>query len=780
MKYLLSLLLALCFQIAFAQHKYTISGSVRDAKTGESMIGVMVSVKELPQIGVTTNSYGFYSLSLKEGQYTFRYRFTGNNEKDTTIQLQKNITLNIELEEKVQQLDEVVVAAEAADKNVTSSQMSVEKINMKEIASIPVFLGEKDIFKTIQLLPGIKGVSEANTSFYVRGGGADQNLILLDEATVYNPAHLLGFFSIFNSDAIKDVTIYKGGIPAEYGGRISSAIDVKMNDGNNKKFTATGGVGLIASRLTLEGPIVKNKGSFIISGRRTYADLFLKLFGPANLKNTSLYFYDLNIKANYQLGKRDRIYLSGYFGRDVLGLNNNSNRSTSTNWGNTTGTFRWNHLFSDKLFLNSSFIFSDYAYNIALGSGDAQFTITSGIRDFSIKEDFQYYINQKHTVKFGVSSIYHTFIPGEVTTGTASSTGRTPLNRTIERKHTLESGIYISDNYTLTKRLTINYGIRYSLFNALGPGTVYSYDAGGNIIDSSIYSNNQNIKTYMGFEPRLSFVFILNSSSSIKGSYNRIYQYMHLLSNTTSSTPVDLWIPCSQIVKPQIGDQVALGYFKNLHNNMFETSVEVYYKYMQNQIDYKDGADLRFNTTVESQLYFGQGWAYGAEFLVRKKYGKLTGWVGYTLSRTLRQFDSINHGNMYPAKQDIINSISVVGIYQLSKKITLSATWVYNTGFAVTFPSGKYTINGQVYNLYTERNGYRMPAYHRMDVGLTWQRKKTEKFESSWNFSIYNVYARENAYSITFQQDPNDPTKSQAVQLSLFRFVPAITYNFKF
>ena len=766
-------------QAIIAQNTFTISGNVNDSKTGESMIGVVVSVKELPSIGTTTNAYGFYSLSLKEGKYTFRYRFTGDNEKDSTIQLNRNIKLNIEMAEKIQVLDEVVISSEAIDRNVSSTQMSVEKINVKEITSIPVFLGEKDIFKTIQLLPGIKGVTEANTNFYVRGGGADQNLILLDEATVYNPAHLLGFFSVFNSDAIKDVTIYKGGIPAEYGGRISSAIDIKMNDGNNKKFTATGGVGLISSRLTIEAPIVKNKGSFIISGRRTYADLFLKL-GPAALRNTSLYFYDLNVKANYQLSNKDRVYLSGYFGRDNLGLNSNNNRSTSNNWGNTTATLRWNHIFNSKLFLNSSFIFSDYAYNIALGNGDAQFTITSGIRDYSLKEDFQYYISQKHTLKFGASSIYHTFIPGEVTTGTASTTGRTPLSRTLERKYTLESGIYISDKYAVNNRLTLDYGLRYSLFNALGPGTVYSYDASGNITDSSTYKNNQNIKTYMGVEPRVSFVYLLNSSSSIKGSYNRIYQYMHLLSNTTSSTPVDLWIPCSQMVKPQIGDQVALGYFKNLHNNMYESSVEVYYKYMQNQIDYKDGADLRFNTTVESQLYFGQGWAYGAEFLLKKKYGKLTGWIGYTLARTLRQFDSINHGNMYPAKQDIINSISVVGIYKLNDKFTISATWVYSTGFAVTFPSGKYTINGQVYNLYSERNGYRLPDYHRLDVGLTWQRKKTEKYESSWNFSIYNVYARENAYSISFQQDPNDPTKSQAVQLSLFRFVPAITYNFKF
>lgn len=780
-------ILAVLFSIfvfnSIAQNNFTISGTMRDSKTGESMIGAVVIVKELSGIGVITNGYGFYSLSVNEGKYTFSYRYTGYEQKDTLIDLHKNVKLNIDLEEKVTSLHEVEVASEAANKNVTSPQMSVQKINVKEISSIPVFLGERDILKTIQLLPGIKGITEGNSGFYVRGGGLDQNLILLDEANVYNPAHLLGFFSIFNSDAIKDVTIYKGGIPAEYGGRISSVLDIKMNDGDNKQFKTTGGIGLIASRLTFEGPIVKNKGSFMVSARRTYADLFLKILGPANVKNSQLYFYDLNLKGNYELGSKDRIFLSGYLGRDNFTFNNNSNsnRNFGIDWGNTTLTLRENHLFSSKLFLNSSFIYSNYSNNITLGSGDAQFLITTGIRDFSLKEGFEYFLNPKNTLKFGDEIIFHTYRPGEVTINSASATIRPSLlNRTIERKHALENGLYISDEYAISKKINITFGVRYSLFTDLGASTVYSYDAEGKIVDSTIYSTNQPIKTYSGIEPRASVAYIINDLSSVKLSYNHINQYMHLLSNATAETPVDLWIPSSPIVKPQIGDQEAIGYFRNFKQNTYETSVEIYYKNMQNQIDYKPGADLRFNKTVESQLLFGTGWAYGVEFYVKKKYGKLNGWLGYTYSRTLRKFDGIDNGNPFPARQDVIHDVSIVGMYDYSKKLTFSATWVYYTGSAITFPSGKYSIDGRVYSLITQRNGYRMPAYHRLDAGVTWITKKTAKREASWNFSVYNIYARENAFSISFQQDPNDPNKTQAIQLSLFRFVPAITYNFKF
>ncbi len=783
MRFITTIIFFLFACSSFAQNKFTISGTMRDSKTGESMIGAVIGVKELPGTGVITNGYGFYSLSLAEGKYAFTYRYTGYEQKDTVIDLRKNVVLNIDLEEKLISLHEVEISSEAANKNVTSPQMSVQKLNVKEISSIPVFLGERDILKTIQLLPGIKGITEGNSGFYVRGGGLDQNLILLDEANVYNPAHLLGFFSIFNSDAIKDVTIYKGGIPAEYGGRISSVLDIKMNDGDNKKFKTTGGIGLIASRLTFEGPIVKNKGSFMVSARRTYADLFLKIVGPAEVKNSQLYFYDLNAKGNYELGAKDRIFLSSYLGRDNFTFvnNTNSNRNFGIDWGNTTVTLRENHLFNSKLFLNSSFIYSNYSNNITLGSGDAQFQVTTGIRDFSLKEGFEYFMNPKNMLKFGAEVTFHTYRPGEVTINSSSASIRPSLlNRTIERKHALENGFYFSDEVAVSPKINITAGVRYSLFTDLGAGTVYSYDAEGNVSDSTIYSTNQSIKTYSGIEPRVTFAYVINEKSSVKASYNHINQYMHLLSNATAETPVDLWIPSSPLVKPQIGDQEAIGYFRNFKQNMYESSVEIYYKNMQNQIDYKPGADLRFNKTVESQLLFGKGWAYGVEFFLKKKYGKLNGWLGYTYSRTLREFDGIDNGSSFPARQDVIHDVSVVGIYDYNKKWTFSAAWVYYTGSAVTFPSGKYTIDGRVYSLITQRNGYRMPPYHRLDVGVTLTTKKTAKREASWNFSVYNVYARENAFSISFEKDPNDPTKTQAIQLSLFRFVPAITYNFKF
>ncbi len=777
------LTLMICFQCIYAQKNFSISGTVRDKKTGEVMIGSAITVKEIPDVGAATNAYGFFSLSVAEGTYIFAFHYTGYEEKDTVIDLHQNVKLEIEITEKIVDLHTFVLNSEAANKNVTSPEMSVQKVNVKEISTIPVFLGERDILKTIQLLPGIKGVTEGNSGFYVRGGGIDQNLILLDEANVYNPAHLLGFFSIFNSDAIKDVTIYKGGIPAQYGGRISSVLDIKMIDGDNKKYTVTGGVGIIASRLTFEGPIKKGKGSFVISGRRTYADLFLKAFGPSNLKNTQLYFYDFNVKANYELGARDRIYISGYFGRDAFNFNNNTNTNQNfgINWGNTTATLRENHLFSDKLFLNSSLVYSDYSNNITLGAGDAQFQVVTGIRDVSWKEGFELYANSKNTLKFGTEETFHTFRPGEVTVNTASTIlPRTLLRNTLGRKYGIESGIYISDEWKVSKRVTLNYGMRYSLFSDLGPGTTYTYDSSLNIIDSATYNNNQVIKTYGGLEPRASIVYVLNEKSSIKASYNRIYQYIQLLSNSTVQTPVDLWVPSSNNVKPQLGDQVALGYFRNFKNNSYETSVEVYYKNMQNQIDYIPGSNLLFNKNIESQLLYGRGYAYGAEFFVKKKYGALTGWIGYTFSRTLRVFQDIDNGTPYPAKQDIIHDVSVVGMYEINKKWSLSSTFVYYTGYAVTFPSGKYQINGVVYSEYTDRNGYRMPAYNRLDFGATYTIVKNEKKECSWNFSVYNVYARENAFSIYFQQDPTDPTKTQAVQLSLFRFVPAITYNFKF
>ena len=764
----------LAFYHGFAQNKVTLSGIVKEAKTGETLINAIIKVKELPGTGAVTNEYGFYSLSIAPGKYTLIISYVGFVSKNIEINLNTTQKLNIELSDDSRDLKEVVVTAEKANSNVSNTKMGTVHLDVREANKVPVIFGEKDIIKTMTLMPGVITLGEGNTGFYVRGGGADQNLILLDEATVYNPSHLLGFFSIFNSDAIKDVNLYKGSIPAEYGGRVSSVMDVRMNDGNDKKFGVNGGIGLIASRLTVEGPLGSENGSFIVSGRRTYADLFLKLSGNSQLASSSLYFYDLNAKANYKFGEKDRVYLSGYFGRDAF----SSANLISTDWGNATGTLRWNHLFTDKLFLNSSFIASNYSYNNSRTFGANSYNINSGIRDYSLKEDFHYYINPENNLKFGLQSTYHTFVPATISGDLNALSGK--IN-SIPNKYSWENAAYISDEFGVGSRWKMNLGLRFSSFSLLGNGhEVYTYDHNGVATDSANYASNTFIHTYYGLEPRVGITYLINDESSLKASYFYNQQYLHLLSNSTISTPNDLWVPSSNNVKPQQAQQYSIGYFRNLHDNDFEFSVETYYKNLYNQIDYRTGADLTFNPNVEQQLIYGTGKAYGAEFFLRKKTGKLTGWVSYTLSRTLRNFDDIYNGATFPARQDRIHTISVVGIYELNKKWSFSATFVYYTGNAVTFPSGKYEVNGILLDYYTERNGYRMPAYHRLDISATCITKKTDKFESNLNFSIFNVYAHENAYFIYFQKDPNNANNTQAVQVSLFKFVPSITYNFKF
>ena len=751
----------------------TISGFVRDAKSGETLTGAVIFPKENPSVGIATNSYGYFSLTLVTGKYTLIVQFLGYKTKSVPLELTGNVQLSFDMEEESIALKEVQITGEKNNVNVVQSEL-ISKINVREIQNIPVILGEKDILKTIQLLPGVTPAGEGNAGFFVRGGGVDQNLILLDEAPVYNPSHLLGFFSTFNSDAIKDITLYKGGFPAEYGGRLSSVVDIKMNEGNNKKFHLSGGVGIIASRLAIEGPLFKSRGSFMIAARRTYADLFLKLLPRHGVDSTAskstLYFYDLNMKANYQLSDKDKIYFSCYLGRDNFNLGG----ALGLNWGNITATSRWNHIINDKLFSNTSLIFNQYSYKFNIEVGSVTMRVLSEIKDWNLKEDLHFYLNSKNTIKFGFNSIYHTFVPSKV-----DSTAFFRI-RSMDNRYALENAFYISDEQTISNHLKVSYGVRYSLFSSIGPGTVYTYDQVSDVIDSATYSKGKIFNTFGGFEPRLLINYIINDSVSIKASYARSRQYIHLLSNTTSTTPFDLWVPSNINIRPEIADQFTLGYFRNFSDNMLETSVEVYYKSMRNQIDYRNGANLILNNKVEAQLVFGKGWGYGAEFLIRKKYGKLTGWISYTLSKTKRQFPDINSGNVFLAKQDRPSNLAIVGMFEFNPKLTFSATWIYISGNVVTFPSGRYLIDGNIVPYYTERNGYRMPDYHRLDIGLTWQRKKTERFESNWNFSVYNVYGRSNAYAINFQQDPNDPTKMQAVQLSLFRFVPAITYNFRF
>ncbi|QBA20951.1 TonB-dependent receptor [Chryseobacterium indologenes] len=763
---------ALCFStLAMAQQTYSVSGTVKDKKNGELLIGVSVKVSEDPSINVVANEYGFYSLSLPEGNYTLIISYPGYQDFEQKINVDQNIKLDLPLlpSESVEKaIDEVVITGIKKDKNLTSAQMGAETLSIKNIEKLPVLFGEKDVMKTIQLLPGIKSNGEGSSGFSVRGGATDQNLILLDEAPVYNASHLLGFFSTFNSDALKDASIIKGNSPAQYGGRLSSVLDVKMKDGNNKDYNVNGGIGLISSRLSVEGPIQKEKSSFIVSGRRTYADLFLK--ANKDYKDNKLYFYDLNLKANYQINENNRIYLSGYFGRDVLGLGDTFN----TDWGNTTATLRWNSIISSKLFSNTSFIYSNYDYKISLKNDDTVFDLNSKIRDWNLKQDFTWFAGNKHSVRFGLQSIYHTLTPSSASGTTVSSFARNP-------RYSWENAVYINDDYKATEKLTINYGARLSMFSVLGGDTFNTYE-NGVLTDSKFLEKGKFGKTYVNIEPRISANYRINEVSSVKGGYSRNTQNLHLLSNSNSGNPTDQWIGSSYTVKPEIADQISLGYSRNFNNNNYELNAEVYYKDMKNQIDFKNGAQIGFDTgaDVESELLFGKGRAYGLELIAKKKSGKLTGWISYTLSKTERKINGINNNEWYNARMDKTHDLSVVATYQLNPKWSFSGLFVYSTGNAVTFPTGKYELNGQTVFQYSNRNADRMPAYHRMDLSATYEPSSNKRFRGSWTFGIYNLYGRENAYTINFEDNPDRPGTTRAMQTSLFRWVPNITYNFKF
>jgi hypothetical protein len=754
---------------ASAQKRFTVSGNVKDAATGEILIGATVTLNKTSN---SSNNYGFYSLNAPEGTYILTVTYVGYAPAAYTVTLTGNKVIDVGLTPKAE-LAEVVINGHARNNdNVVSPQMGVEKLDMSQINNVPVLLGEKDILKTLSLLPGVKAASEGNTGFYVRGGASDQNLILLDEATVYNASHLFGFFSTFNSDAIKDVSLYKGGMPAQYGGRLSSVLDIKMDEGNNKNYVVQGGIGLISSRIKVEGPIVKDKGSFMISARRTYIDLFLKASSDSTVKGSQLYFYDINAKANYHFDDKNVLYLSGYFGKDVLGLKN----TFGTNWGNSTGTLRFNHIFNSKLFSNTSLIYSNYNYDIQSYLPGNNFNAVSKITDLDFKEDFQYFVSNSHTIKFGFDALHHNLAPGSITSDGNSSFN----NKTIERRYGLETAAYISDEWHATDKLSLLYGLRLSDMFLFGPGTFNTYDAAGNTITSNTYNSGQIVKSYFNLEPRFSASYSLTPETSIKASYNHNTQNIHIISNSTSSTPTDLYVMSSNNIKPEIADQFSTGYFRNFNDNMFEFSTEVYYKWLQNQIDYKNGAQLILNQNVESQLVYGTGRAYGIEFFLKKKYGKFNGWLGYTLSRTERKFAAINNGDYYPATQDRTNDISVVGIYQFSKRWSFSSAFVYGTGNPVTYPNGKYEINGLTTFYYSQRNANREPANNRLDIGATLEGKQHKKYHSSWTFGIYNIYNHRNPYAVTFRDSKTNPGTTEAVETSLFGRVPSVTWNFKF
>jgi outer membrane receptor for ferrienterochelin and colicin len=785
-KVFLTLLLVMLSGISFTQ-QYTLSGKVETSSTGEPVAFANVYIVELEK-GAQSDIDGKFSIELPKGEYTIRISFVGYATYEENIKLHSNKKMKFKVEDSGEVLDEVEVKGEKDDDKLKDPTAGIVKMDVKDMEKIPVIFGEQDIIKTIQLMPGISSAGEGSSGFYVRGGSADQNLVLVDDAPVFNPAHLLGFFSVFNSNALSTVELFKGGISPKYGGRISSVLDVTMKEGDMEKWGFDGGIGLISSRFTVDGPLAKNKASIIISGRRTYADLFLGLSKNPTFRDSKAFFYDLNAKVTYKVGKKDKLTFSGYFGKDVMKFSD----IFAFNYGNATATGKWNHVFNSDFYMNTSMIFSDYVYNIEIESTTGtKFKIKSGIRDYQYKMDFVKKIGEWNTLVFGGNAIFHHFRPGEI-----KSESDFINDSKVEEKYAWESGIYIGDQMRIGQRVNIDFGIRMSMYNCFGPATEYNWDNDGNVTDTLYRDKNKTYKTYIGWEPRLNISVMLNENMSIKAGYNRGYQYMTLLSQTGSGQPTDVWVSASSYVKPQIGDQLSLGYFVNFgKQSMFEASVEVFYKHMQNQIDYRNGAQILFNQQVEASLLIGKGYSYGAEFFIKKRKGRFQGWIGYTLMRSIRKINGINDGDEYSARQDRIHDINVVLMFDITERLTISSTFVYNTGDAVTWPAGKYEVDGQLVPYYASRNASRMPDYHRMDLGLilkdkkykmkknkeTGEKEKKEKrFRSTWAFSIYNVYARQNAYTVTFEENPDNLGQFQARQLALFRIVPSVTWNFNF
>ena len=763
-----------CEGISDKTKKYTISGTIRDHSNGEALVGATIYMRETNS-GTSTDIYGNYSLTVTGGKYTLIISYIGYKTKEKPIELDQNLHYNFELEPSQETLKEVEITSDRRDKNISRPEMSTFKMDIKTIQEIPSLMGEVDIIKAIQLLPGVQTVSEGTNGFSVRGGAPDQNLILLDDATVYNASHVMGLFSVFNNDAIKDVKLYKGDIPANYGGRLASVLDIRMKEGNSKRFEVTGGIGIISSRLTVEGPIIKDRMSFILSGRRTYADLFLPLSSNKALQNNRLYFYDFNAKLNYRINDNNTFFVSGYFGRDVF-----SNTAANMKWGNETATVRWNHLFSKNLFSNYTFVYSNYLYNLGTPSGVVtSFTWNSTMEDIGIKGDLSYYMNTSNTIRFGGSLVYHIIDPG-----VAEGTGEKSVIAAVHVPHSysFETGIYGGNEQKVGDRFILKYGVRLSLFQNIGPGTVYHYDSLFNSKDSTIYPAGKLYQTYGGLEPRLGILFNVDELSSMKASYSRTYQYLQLASNSTVGTPLDIWFPASPNVKPQIADQIAVGYFRNFRHNTIETSVETYYKWMRNVIDFKDHAQLLLNSKLEGELRVGRAYSYGAEFLIRLHEKKLSGWISYTWSRTFRQIPEINNGNPYPAPYDKPNNIAVVLNYKIAKRWSVSSTWVYATGSAVTFPTGRAEVGGKIIPIYSDRNAYRFQDYHRLDLSLTFfsKTKPNARFKWDLNASVYNVYSRHNTWAINFLQEDNNPNVTYAEKIYLFGIVPSVTFNFHF
>jgi len=767
-----------------AQSKCTLNGVIRDNATGEELIGATIYITGL-KTGTVSNLYGFYSLTLPREKYSITYSFMGYESQTIEVDLKdaNEKKQDIHLATTSRTLSEIQVIGEKKNTNVAKVEMSTNQLSIKTIQKIPALMGEIDVLKTIQLLPGVQSSGEGSSGFYVRGGNVDQNLILLDDATVYNAAHLGGLFSVFNQDAVKDIKLYKGGIPAEYGGRLSSLLDIRMKEGNMKKLTVTGGVGIISSRLTIESPLFKEKSSFIVSGRRTYADVFFPLLRDTTIKKSKAYFYDLNAKVNLVINDNNRIFLSGYFGDDVMDFA----KQFKMRYGNGTFTFRYNHLFSKKLFSNITLIYSKFDYSMGTPESAVSFDWNSNIIDQTFRNDYNWYANPNNTVKFGYSITYHTFKPGYVKKNNENSIFN---DMSLPDNYAMEYNVFASNEQKIGDKLTLQYGLRWSAFQNMGKGIFYVYDRANadkyTVVDSLKYKSKELFNLEQNFEPRINLVYKINESLSLKASYNRTSQYIHLATNTMSATPLDVWFPSTPNVKPQKADEGAIGLFKDFFNNALETSVEVYYKKMYNVIDFRDHAQLFINKYFEGELRIGDGYSYGAEFFVKKQEGNFTGWISYTWSKTMRTIPEINNGNEFAAPYDKPHNLSIVASYDITPRLNISTNWIYSTGAPRTVPVGRYNYQGMIVPIYSDRNSVRIPDYHRMDLSVTLEGKKykkdgtLKKYQGSWNFSIYNVYNRHNAYSIVFKQNDTNPEITEAQKLYLFKTFPSITYNFKF
>ncbi len=784
MKQLLSVAFFLLPIFVWSQNKYTLSGYVKDSLSGETLIGSTISVEGQSK-GIASNQYGFYSITLTGNTYFFICTRVGYLPKIVKIDLRTDVQYNFEMAPKVTTEQAIIISSKKRDANVKNAQMGRLDLSINQIKSIPAFLGEVDVLKAVQLLPGVQSAGEGNSGLYVRGGGADQNLILLDDAVVYNSGHLFGFFSIFNGDAIKNTTLIKGGMPAQYGGRLSSVLDIAMKEGNDKNFMVEGGIGLIASRLSIQGPVKKNKASFIVSARRTYVDALVKPFIKKTnaFSGSGYYFYDLNAKINYKFSEKDHIYLSGYFGKDKFDfLNAKQSLNVHIPWGNATGTFRWNHVFNNRLFSNTTLVYNDYNFNFGANQNNFEINLRSGIKDWNVKQDFDLYPFTNHKIKFGGIYTYHTFTPS-VVTGSQDTVKFMPNN--AQQKYSHEAAVYIQDDWDISDKIKINAGLRESIFQQVGPYKSYTTDVNGNRVDSVEYKKGQPVRTYFGFEPRVTLRYALNDETSVKAAVTRNFQYIHLVSNAGTTLPTDIWVPSTIKVKPQESWLYALGLFKNFNDNTYETSLEVYYKDLRNQIEYEEGYTPASLEDTENFFTFGKAKSYGAELFINKSRGRLTGWIGYTLSWTFRKFAALNFGDEYPAKYDRRHDLSVVGIYELSKKWKLSGTFIFATGNAATLPQRFYIYDGILTQQYSRINEYRLPSYHRLDLAATYSPNKhpQRKLKSEWVFSVYNVYSRKNPYFIYFDQTGNPyngTLQVQAKQVSLFPVIPSITWNFKF